>query len=162
MTNNTKTIWEIAIDTGGTFTDCIAIDPQGKRHKTKVLSNSSLRGTIKSCPAADELIIEHDWDAPDDFIKGFSFQVLDRVIEENEVVSYDAVNSTIHLKNTWSAKDLDGCAFAVVTKEEPPILAARLITKTLPDQNLPPINLRLATTRETNALLEIAGAPTAF
>ncbi|HLS30020.1 MAG TPA: hydantoinase B/oxoprolinase family protein [Flavobacteriaceae bacterium] len=162
MTNNTKTIWEIAIDTGGTFTDCIAIDPQGKRHKTKVLSNSSLRGTIKSCPAADELIIEHDWDAPDDFIKGFSFQVLDRVIEENEVVSYDAVNSTIHLKNTWSAKDLDGCAFAVVTKEEPPILAARLITKTLPDQNLPPINLRLATTRGTNALLERAGAPTAL
>src|SRR5699024_9341847 len=52
--------------------------------------------------------------------------------------------------------------FEVFTDEEPPILAARLVTQTLPNQNLPPINLRLATTRGTNALLERAGAPTAL
>ncbi|WP_372638624.1 hydantoinase/oxoprolinase N-terminal domain-containing protein, partial [Fodinibius sp.] len=35
--------WQIWIDTGGTFTDCIAVDPEGDRKKVKVLSSSSLR-----------------------------------------------------------------------------------------------------------------------
>ena len=38
--------WQIRVDTGGTFTDCLAIDPQGRLHRAKVLSSSTLRGRI--------------------------------------------------------------------------------------------------------------------
>ena len=33
----------IGIDTGGTFTDCLALDPRGRLHRAKVLSSSALR-----------------------------------------------------------------------------------------------------------------------
>ena len=38
--------WRIWIDTGGTFTDCLAVDPGGRLHRAKVLSTSALRGRI--------------------------------------------------------------------------------------------------------------------
>lgn len=157
-----KKAWEIAIDTGGTFTDCIAVDPEGKRYKTKVLSNSALRGTIKKCLAEDQILVEHEWGATDNLIKGFTFRVLDNETEEIKVVSYDAKKSIIHLEQPLSSRDILGKTFEVSTKEEPPILATRLVTRTSPDQKLPPVNLRLATTRGTNALLERAGARTAL
>lgn len=34
--------WKFAIDGGGTFTDIVAVDPEGKYHALKLLSNSSL------------------------------------------------------------------------------------------------------------------------
>ena len=45
--------------------------------------------------------------------------------------------------------------------EEAPLLAARLITGTPFGGSLPPVAMRLATTRGTNALLERRGAPMA-
>ena len=42
------------------------------------------------------------------------------------------------------------------------MLAARLLTGTPPDAALPPIEMRLATTRATNALLERRGAAVAL
>jgi len=36
---NDERIWEFWVDRGGTFTDCIAIDPQGAVHTTKILSS---------------------------------------------------------------------------------------------------------------------------
>ena len=39
--------YDIYVDTGGTFTDCIGRDPQGNWIRRKVLSNGSLRGVIE-------------------------------------------------------------------------------------------------------------------
>ena len=38
--------FKIAVDTGGTFTDCIAWDELGNEYKVKVLSKGVLRGQI--------------------------------------------------------------------------------------------------------------------
>jgi 5-oxoprolinase (ATP-hydrolysing) len=38
--------WRIWVDTGGTFTDCLAVDPGGRPRRAKVLSTSALRGRI--------------------------------------------------------------------------------------------------------------------
>ena len=43
--------------------------------------------------------------------------------------------------------------------DEAPLLAARLVTRTPAGGQLPPLAMRLATTRGTNALLERRGAP---
>ena len=58
--------------------------------------------------------------------------------------------------------DLEGAAFELRSPEEAPVLAARLVTGTPLDRELPEIALRLATTRGTNALLERKGAATAL
>ncbi|HEX6199176.1 MAG TPA: hydantoinase/oxoprolinase family protein, partial [Thermoanaerobaculia bacterium] len=55
-----------------------------------------------------------------------------------------------------------GAAFELVSEEEAPVLAARLLTGTPQDRPLPPLALRLATTRGTNALLERKGVATAL
>lgn len=39
-------MWQIWIDTGGTFTDCLALNVSGVLKRTKVLSSSFLRGQI--------------------------------------------------------------------------------------------------------------------
>src|ERR1700712_1026699 len=39
-------MYQIWIDTGGTFTDGLALDPTGNLHRTKVLSSSRLRGQL--------------------------------------------------------------------------------------------------------------------
>ena len=38
--------WQVWVDTGGTFTDCIALDPSGNRIRLKVLSSGALRGVL--------------------------------------------------------------------------------------------------------------------
>jgi 5-oxoprolinase (ATP-hydrolysing) len=55
-----------------------------------------------------------------------------------------------------------GDPFELLSDEEAPVLAARLLTCTPSDRPLPPVELRLATTRGTNALLERKGAPVAL
>ena len=41
-------MWQMWIDTGGTFTDCVAQDPEGRTRRVKVLSSSALRATALS------------------------------------------------------------------------------------------------------------------
>jgi 5-oxoprolinase (ATP-hydrolysing) len=38
--------WHIWIDTGGTFTDCLALDLAGALRRAKVLSSSALRAVV--------------------------------------------------------------------------------------------------------------------
>lgn len=150
--------WQIWIDTGGTFTDCIARDPQGLFHKTKVLSNSALRGTITKWIDATTIRIEQGWQAPDNFVKGFNFQLLGSSHKPVKIKSFDSEASLIKLQH--SIPPTNTSSFEITSKLEAPILAARLVTKTLPGSPLPPADLRLATTKGTNALLEHKGAPT--
>lgn len=153
--------WHIWIDTGGTFTDCIAIDPVENLHHVKVLSNSSLRGTVLSRISSNEIRVAQQWKAPDNFINELEFSTLSEEGIRSTVTAFDAQNSTIRLKNSLPAHiDLKNIAFEILSDEEAPILACRLATGTLPGQILPPIRMRLATTKGTNALLEGNGAPT--
>ncbi|MCA1964838.1 MAG: hypothetical protein LDL31_12915, partial [Prosthecobacter sp.] len=39
--------WHIATDTGGTFTDCHAISPDGRESRCKVLSTGYLRARLE-------------------------------------------------------------------------------------------------------------------
>lgn len=151
--------WQIWIDTGGTFTDCIALDPEGQFHKTKVLSNSSLRGVILEWEDERSIKVDQNWKAPTDFVKGFSFSLLDSKPPPVKVASFDPGRSTLRLSREWTGPKDTGRSFEVVSEMEAPVTAARLITETKPGQSLPPVELRLATTKGTNALLERAGTP---
>lgn len=154
--------WKIRVDTGGTFTDCIALSPDGTKKNAKVLSNSSLRGLLVEKIQHRIYRIEQDWDAPSGFIDGFLFkQMLSGF--ETEVISFDASSSEILLKNDLpDYKSDQKVAFEVLSEEEAPVLAARLVTSTPAGKPLPQCEMRLATTRGTNALLERAGSGVAL
>ncbi|NJK82659.1 MAG: hypothetical protein HC912_01445, partial [Saprospiraceae bacterium] len=53
--------WQIWIDTGGTFTDCIAIAPNGEKKRIKVLSNGRLRGVLLEQHSERCFKIQHSW-----------------------------------------------------------------------------------------------------
>jgi len=155
-----RAVWRIWIDTGGTFTDCLAIDPQGNLHRAKVLSTSAVRGRIAG-PAGDGAVhLATTWDLPPGFFRGFAFRLLGSETEPRNVVDSDP--TVLRLDGPLPAGDLAGAAFELRSPEEAPVLAARLVTRTPLAARLPEIAMRLATTRGTNALLERKGAATAL
>ncbi len=158
-------VWKVWIDTGGTFTDCLAIDPEGATRRAKVLSTSALRGRLSGVgERGDILFVEQDWNAPARFIDGMRVRVpgVTRPDTEPRAVGFDPEGGAIRIDRPLAGSPPAGAMFEAVSEEEAPILAARLVTRTPPDRALPPIEMRLGTTRGTNALLERTGAPVAL
>jgi 5-oxoprolinase (ATP-hydrolysing) len=189
--------WRLAVDTGGTFTDCLAVDPRGRLRRAKVLSTAALRTRIAARlgEAAVRLMpIAGGGPLPAGFFAGCSLLLLGsggagatgwRVLasgpEEVRSMAGSAagdaagaaaavgaaaldrrLGATLQLDGPLPPGELAGAAVELQAAEEAPVLAARLVTATPPGQPLPPLAMRLATTRGTNALLERKGAPVAL
>lgn len=151
--------WQIWIDTGGTFTDCIGIDPQGQTHRNKVLSKGGLRGAITANLGGGYYAMEQRWEAPADIFEGYSFELLGKPDTAAKVVSCQLEAGQICL----TRHDLPAPAtFEISTGEEAPVLAARLLTATPLTRPFPALDMRIGTTRGTNALLERKGAKVAL
>jgi 5-oxoprolinase (ATP-hydrolysing) len=157
-----KAIWRIWVDTGGTFTDCLATDPAGNQHRVKVLSDGTLRARVVEWISSREIRFETQWEAPDDFATGCGFCLLDRDEAPIEIADHEAERRILRLKEPLPKPSPIGAMFEIRFLEEAPILAARLVTQTPRSRKLPPILMHLATTKGTNALLEQRGARTAF
>jgi 5-oxoprolinase (ATP-hydrolysing) len=153
--------WRLWIDTGGTFTDCIAVDSRGRLHRTKVLSSSTLRGYIHKRLGSQEFAIEEKWQVPDDFVTGCKLAVLNSKVNPVVVSGYQSVERTIKTSAAIDVRALPA-PFEIRIDFEAPILAAHIVTGTPLSMTLPAIDMRLATTRGTNALLERKGAPVAL
>ncbi len=152
-----KPVWKIWIDTGGTFTDCIAVDPGGTLHRCKVLSNGSLRDRVESIDEDGNIRLQDAASRPPGFLNGFGFSVLGSG-NGSEVIHHDPTTGAIRLRDDAVPGLAEGQAVELTSGQEAPLLAARLITGTGLREQLPPIAMRLATTRGTNALLERRGA----
>ncbi|WP_017732473.1 hydantoinase B/oxoprolinase family protein [Nafulsella turpanensis] len=149
--------WKIAADTGGTFTDCLALDPDGNTHRAKVLSNGSLKATIKEKISETQYTLSAEW-LRQPLFKGFS---LWKAGAPAATVKIEALNPqsgrlTIQEKPSFNLKV--GDTVEISAFEEAPVLAARLLTGTPLGQPFPPLQMRLGSTKGTNALLEGKGA----
>ena len=69
---------QLYVDTGGTFTDCLAVDADGRERRVKVLSSAALRGRVVEALGERRLRIAAAWDGPDQLVRGFGFRLLDR------------------------------------------------------------------------------------
>ncbi len=152
-------MWNIWIDTGGTFTDCIAISPDQERQRIKILSSSVLRGTVKSVKG-NQLEGHFSWPVESDIFSDFTFEVLQSDFEAR-VQKIDLKNKIITLDRSIP-KNIQDLENQITSHEEVPILAARILTSTPLDKNLPSLIMRLGSTKGTNALLEKKGADVAF
>lgn len=157
MNKLTNPIWKISIDTGGTFTDCIATNPDGIITRIKVLSSARLRGRIIRKTDPFTYMFESPWKYDGDLLVGYQFKISDNDTAAS-LVSLDHERGLLTLDiDIKGIKNLD---FELFSGEEAPVLAARLLTKTSLKNLLPPIEMRLGTTKGTNALLERKGAKT--
>ena len=150
--------FSIAIDTGGTFTDCIAIDPNGQIKTCKVLSNSTLRGSIVEWLDEKTFIIQHNWHIERDILMDYEFKILKGPLSINgifSIKSFDLITKIMELNKPLPIELFNQkVAFSITANEEAPILAARIITQTALNEPFPPLTFRLGTTKGTNALLE--------
>ncbi len=155
--------WQLYIDTGGTFTDCIAYDPLGKLFRAKVLSSSKLRGqVVKTNLPQNTLYISQNWGTPANIFEGYAIHIFGVDHPPIHVVSSDINEGILRLSSLPKEVNLDGKTFELQSDEEAPILAARILTATPRHQPLPPIAMRLGSTKGTNALLEHKGAKVAL
>ena len=154
--------FQISIDTGGTFTDCIATDNFGTEYRCKILSNSTIRGEIIEHISGTKFKVKQSWFLRKDILRDYDFSVLGQSFSA-KVIGFDVENSILEIdKNIPQSFHNQVFSFELTTFEEAPILAARLITETSLLENFPSIEMRIGSTKGTNALLEMKGAKTAF
>ena len=157
-------IWEFWIDVGGTFTDTIARGPDDSLHAFKTLSSGVTKGRVDEITAGG--FLDHSMaNAPAGFWNGFECRVLDRegsVIHRTGVSSFDASNGAFELEEPCTPEVKTGMTYELQSEEEAPVLAIRRILGLPLEQPIPPVLVKLGTTRGTNALLERKGARTAL
>ncbi len=154
-------IWKIWIDTGGTFTDCIAISPSGRKTQLKVLSSSRLRCSVASVLNNRQIKISHHWPVNTNIFSGYSVSFLNSDYF-GQIISFDPDRSIIGISPPLPDNPEGDNELEIISEEEVPVLAARVLTQTPLSETLPPIHLRLGSTKGTNALLERKGAKVAF
>ncbi len=150
-------MWKLWIDTGGTFTDCIALDPDGVLHRVKILSQGGLRGRIlrKINPYVYEF--EAPWHYNSKLLEGYRFSIQNGT-EKSKLLSLNYESKTLTIEDNLPT--LTGRTFELSSGEEAPVLATRLVTNTRLLHPFPAMEMRLGTTKGTNALLERKGART--
>ena len=155
--------YRVFVDTGGTFTDLIAVDDSGKKHRKKILSNGTLRGSIIEWIDGKTLRVKENWGLTADILHGYTFSLLSSINPETTVTSFDIEKKVLHLKTPYEnyLRQPD-ISFELTAKEEAPVLAIRMITGTPLNKTFPKIHLRLGSTKGTNALLEGKGAQSAL
>ncbi|HHM23679.1 MAG TPA: 5-oxoprolinase, partial [Bacteroidetes bacterium] len=133
-----KREWQIWVDTGGTFTDCLALDPEGNLHRAKVLSSSALRGKVVRAASARELHVDAGTGLPSGFLEGFSFRILGSGHPPIQIARHDAATGRITLAKELTTIPQSGDAFEALSPEEAPVLAARMVMGVPLGQPLPP------------------------
>ncbi len=151
------------IDVGGTFTDCYLLDSKGARSAIKVLSSGLVPVSVRSIDGA-RIQCAQLADDCDGFWTGGQFRCLDQAgqcIQTAQVIAFDSSAQELVLDQELS--DGKHAAFFELAAEiEAPVLAVRRLARCALSEPLPPVQVRLGTTRGTNALLTRRGAPTAL
>jgi 5-oxoprolinase (ATP-hydrolysing) len=152
--------WNIWVDTGGTFTDCMAISPHLDQLKLKVLSSGCLKARIIEKVSASTYRFKHKWPIDTDIFQGYTASFKLATAQESAVEAIDFHRNLLKLQKDLNISgEVD---FEISAHEEAPVLACRIATKTPLGKDFPVIRLRLGTTKGTNALLERKGAKVAF
>ena len=160
-TKKSENFWNLWVDTGGTFTDCLALSRDGQFKRVKVLSTGRLRAAIIDNPRPKTYRLAASWNSPPQFLAGTSIQLIDRPKVVRKILSHQSEPNEIILD--FPLPDFEaGLLAEILFGEEAPIVAARLATGTPYKARLPAVEMRLATTKATNALLERKGSRVAF
>ncbi len=156
--------WQFWIDVGGTFTDCIAKSPDGKLRRLKLLSSGATKGRVATNSTPQFIVDPARRDDPSNFWVGWQLHLLDAdgtSIAHTDVTGFDAPTARLRLRN-FNLTPRENTAYELRCDLEAPTIAVRYLLGIPRSQSVPPIVLRLGTTRGTNALITRTGARTAL
>lgn len=153
----TEPHWLICADTGGTFTDCVAIGPGGAFRRAKVLSTGAVRARLRLDQDGPRIDPQR-WPLRDIDPAGFLAEPAGRPDLRARIAGLRGDRLVLDAPWPGAGESL----IDLSTGEPAPVLAARLVTGTPAGRPLPPATLRLATTRGTNALLTRSLTPAAL
>ena len=94
------------------------------------------------------------WETRQDIFEGYEFKILGKTHGNCSVIASNLSEDTIEISNLPSNMEMAGLSFEITANEEAPILAARLATSIAIGKPLPEIEMKLGSTKGTNALLE--------
>lgn len=156
--------WEFWIDVGGTFTDCFGRRPDGTLVRHKLLSSGVTKGAL-GAGSDDSCVVDPARSVdPPDFWRGYTLRLLDdtgRTTAQRRVTAFDPATSKLTLDEPLPEARVGG-RYELTGGEESVVLAVRYLLKLRLDEPIPPVVVRLGTTRGTNALLTRRGARTAL
>ena len=93
--------WQIWIDTGGTFTDCLAIDPASRLSRFKILSSSILRGSVVRQLDARTMMVSLHWPGASDIYTGFRIRISRNF--QSRIVSADPSTGVVVIEDPLPA-----------------------------------------------------------
>ena len=134
-------MWQFWIDTGGTFTDCLARTPEGEELRVKVLSNAAIRGRVVEVLGPRRLRLELGLSVKDDFFDGYGFCLHGSESKAIRITGWVSGTGVVGLDTDISSIET-GTLCSIQSPEEPPTLAMRLLTEKRLDEILPPLELR--------------------
>ena len=157
--------WRVWIDTGGTFTDCIAVRGDEVRRR-KVLSSGRLQTRVLACEG-NTVDIQPIEGSVAGFLRGFEVYVAGPESDHSNAVSVvdhqriggrlDRLLLSAPLHAAASDDEAASTVIQLAADLEAPVVGIHLLLGTVPGDDLPALELRLGTTRGTNALLERKG-----
>lgn len=157
--------WEFWIDVGGTFTDVLARQPDGTLIPFKLLSNGSFKGRIQEFFSPVRFGDSARRGDPAHFWRGYQFRVFDdngHAVFATRVIDSDATSGTFTVAAVFPPDLPEDSVYELKSDEEAPVVAIRYLLGLRLDEPIPEVQVRLGTTRGTNALLTRTGARTAF
>lgn len=161
MNRHSTILHEAWIDVGGTFTDCYLRPPSGPLKRTKVLSSGKVPLSIGSESTQDRLLAVELTNDPTGFWVGANVRLTrpdySEVALARVVAFQDGVMQLDRVVDYSPALRAE-----LETGLEAPVLATRRLLGTALRDDLPPLRVRLGTTKGTNALLTRSGARTAL
>jgi len=166
--NPPETGWEFWIDVGGTFTDCLGRGPNSALKAHKLLSNGVYHGECGPGSTAAAILDPTRIGAPAKFFQEFKIEwQIDASSGKNEFTSgriadFDARTGALHLEESLPTSPPEGLGYTLKGDHEAPVIGVRWLMGLRPEEPTGPIDVRLGTTRGTNALLERQGARTAL
>ena len=89
-------MWRFWIDVGGTFTDTLAVSPDGKQLQSKVLSSGLTKGRIVKIGSDGALVSDSFDDADEGFWNGVTLRLVDdagRTVSTHIVESFSCLGS---------------------------------------------------------------------
>lgn len=142
--------WQFWIDVGGTFTDCVAKDPTGTIRQHKTLSSGAVKGVSGRGSGRGQIVDPARSSDPDHVWQGYAL----RTEDGDKPIQVDRFeNGILYCEGSFSS----GISYELTSRESAPLLAIRYLLGCAFGVPLPPVDVRLGTTRGTNALITRSG-----
>ncbi|HTU25678.1 MAG TPA: hydantoinase B/oxoprolinase family protein [Pirellulales bacterium] len=166
----TAELWEFWIDVGGTFTDCFARRPDGTLVRHKLLSSGVTKGVVATGSTREMIVDPARASDPPGFWRDWKLELVDAegrvvsgaVVADSGIGVFGDAAGWLRLATPLTAEPPAGGRYELSSSAEAPLVAIRYLLGLAAGEPVPPVRVRLGTTRGTNALLTRRGARVAL